>query len=181
MPKLLFFSLSLLFVLIFLIYRQGVFFEFSYKSPFSPFNLAEVTKNSSSIKLSDSVCDMAIWKHVYIPARLLVIQPCVALEGVVGRIDLESDGDNHIYFKPDKDSGILNGFNNLLAGGNIIAEVVCLEHAKLDKVAEKSCQGYKNRVIVPKSKTHVKMYGSLILDKDVGWIEIHPVTAIVPE
>ena len=110
-----------------------------------------------------------------------MIQPCVVLEGIIERIDLESDGDNHIYFKPDKDYGLLNGFNNLLAGGNIIAEVVCLEHAKLEAEADKSCSGYKNKIIVPKSGTHVKMYGSLVLDKDVGWIEIHPVTAIISE
>lgn len=188
MPKLsklrlfFFFALTLLFILLFYIYRQSIFFEYTYKLPFSPYNPTKIIQASKQVGLPESDCDLSIWQHVYLPSRLLIIQPCVAVEGVIGRVDLESDGDNHIYFKPDKNNpNLLNAFNQILAGGNIIAEVVCLHNEKLDEYAQKSCEDYNNKIIVPKKGAHVKMLGSLVLDKDVGWAEIHPVTSIEVE
>lgn len=174
--------LTVFFIVVFLLYlyRNGIIYNWTHEIPFSPFNPSGVISVSGIIALPADRCDQTIWQHVYAPSRLFIIQPCVAMTGIIERVDKEEDGDDHIYFKPDNPPpGLTNFFNQFLAGGDIIAEPVCLSDIDIrEKTIEETCRGYENRVIVPKKGTRVKMYGSLVLDKAVGWIEIHPVTNI---
>lgn len=167
-------------IIVFGLYRKGLFFDLTYKLAFSPVNPIKLQENSKVVALPKDDCDQSLWNHVYSPSRLFIIQPCVEINGVIERIDQMADGDNHIYFRPDKGyPKLVNIFNQVFAGSNIIGEVVCLKTDKIEKGAKKSCGGYVNKIEVPKVGSHVKMYGFYVLDKGVGWMEIHPITNIV--
>jgi hypothetical protein len=45
------------------------------------------------------------------------------------------------------------------------------------------CRDFHSQVEVPAGHAHVKVLGSYVLDSeaDHGWMEIHPVTSMVPE
>lgn len=161
-------------------YRKGLFFDLTYKFSFSPVNPISPQENSKDVALPKDFCDQKLRDRVYDPARLFLIQPCVGIEGVIERIDQMADGDNHIYFKVAKGyPKLVNIFNQVFAGSNIIGEVVCLKKEKIEKEAKEVCKNYTNKIATPKIGSHVKMYGFYVLDKGVGWIEIHPVTGIV--
>lgn len=167
-------------VTVFGLYRKGIFFDLTYKLPFSPVNPTQFQETSKSVALPEDDCDQSLWDHVYSPSRLFIIQPCVGIEGVIERIDQMGDGDNHIYFRPDKGyPNLVNIFNRVFADSTIIGEVVCLKTDKIEKEAKKSCAGYVNKIEVPQLGSHVKMFGFYVLDKGVGWMEIHPVSGIV--
>lgn len=162
------------------LFRKGVIFELTYQWFNSPFNTLSIQKSSESISLPKTNCDQNIWKYVYEPDRLFIIQPCVTLSGVVERVDLESDGDNHIYFRLDNTNPkLVNIFNQIFAGSDIIAEMVCLNEKQIDdqKIGD-VCSGYENKIPLPRPGMHIRMFGVLVLDKNVGWLEIHPVTQI---
>lgn len=170
----------ILLVIAFGLYRKGLFFDLTYKFSFSPVNPIKLQENSKAVALPKDFCDQSLWDHVYSPSRLFIIQPCVEINGVIERIDQMADGDNHMYFKPDKGyPKLVNIFNQVFAGSNIIGEVVCLKTEKIEKGAKKSCEGYVNKIEVPEVGSHVKMSGFYVLDKGVGWMEIHPVSGIV--
>lgn len=167
--------------LLFLIgfYRLGLYFSISYKLLFSPYNISYVSNFSKKLSLPKSECDQSLWDRVYSPSRLYLIQPCVMLPGTIDKIEREADGDNHIHIKPKQGYlDVANIFNIVLAGGNIVGETVCLQNKDIEEEAEKVCQGYENKVLLPKVGDQVRVYGSLVLDKAVGWIEIHPITKI---
>lgn len=168
------------FIFSFDIYRKGVFFDLTYKFPFSPVNPTYFQQTSKIVTLDKKYCDQSLWNHVYDPSRLFLIQPCVGIDGVIERVIQMGDGDNHIYFRPDNSNPkLVNIFNQVFAGSNIIGEVVCLHKEKIEKEAKEVCEGYTNKIDVPKVGSHVKMYGFFVLDKGVGWMEIHPVTSII--
>lgn len=170
----------ILLIVSFALYRKGLFFDLTYKLAFSPVNPTKFRQNSQSVALDEKYCDRSLWDHVYSPSRLFIIQPCVEINGVIERIDQMADGDNHIYFKPDQSyPKLINIFNQIFAGSNIIGEVVCLKTDKIEKEAKEVCEGYVNKIEVPKVGSHVKMYGFYVLDKGVGWMEIHPVSGMV--
>lgn len=174
-----FICLFLIFFSFLFIYRTGIFFDLTYKLPLTPLDPQTVRENAAIVALDKSACDQSIWQHVYSPNRLFMIYPCIEVKGVIEKKIRVSDGDNHISFKPDsKYPSLVNLFNEILANSDIIAEPVCLGGNNNDPDAIKACQGYQNKIMVPKEGTHIKMYGSLVLDKSVGWIEIHPVTKI---
>lgn len=175
-----FLPLLIIFLIIsFALYRKGLFFDLTYKFSFSPVNPAIFQQNSQAVAADEKYCGQSLWNHVYDPARLFLIQPCVEISGVIERIDQMGDGDNHIYFKPDKKyPKLVNIFNQIFAGSNIIGEVVCLKKDQIEREAKEVCEGYTNKIEVPKLGSHVKMYGFYVLDKGVGWMEIHPVSGI---
>ena len=51
-----------------------------------------------------SGCDTSLWKHVYRPARLVVVEKCITVTGTIDHIKREADGDDHIQVKVDPHS-----------------------------------------------------------------------------
>src|ERR1041385_4635432 len=50
-----------------------------------------------------SGCTPALWKRVYKPARLQILDECKVVTGVIDELNVEDDGDEHMLLKLDPD------------------------------------------------------------------------------
>jgi hypothetical protein len=99
---------------------------------------------------------------VYSPGRLTVKQPCVAVTGIASTIDREHDGDLHISLT-GVDPKWLNAQNLRRSDKSLVIEAVPAIPIKM-----------------PPLKSRVTIIGPWVLDTQTGWLEIHPVWAILP-
>lgn len=127
-----------------------------------------------------NLCQESLWDHVYIPARLYVLDPCMEVKGTIASVDVSADGDYHIRLKPDPGfEGLLNWRNKSAQGGALVVEPVCMN--RVEKwYARGACRGVRQDIEIPPVGTHVSAIGSYVLDLTHGWREIHPVTSITP-
>ncbi len=124
-------------------------------------------------------CDATLWKHVYHPARLKVIKPCLTVTGTIVHIAHEADGDIHVRLAPDAaDRWTLQPANLTGQHGDLVLEPVC-ERPPTQADAKPACAGYRSTVVVPPVGAHVRVTGVYVYDLGHGgWAEIHPVTSI---
>jgi hypothetical protein len=125
-------------------------------------------------------CDASLWKHVYNPSRLQVIDSCMTVSGIIAESDADADGDQHflLTLDPGQDQ-LLKKKNAKKKGGNLVVEIVCANPVKLKK-ARAACPGYVNHVPIPAVGAHVKVTGSFVIDTHNNWSEIHPVSLMEP-
>lgn len=137
---------------------------------------SEVEKASKNNAVID--CDTTYWKYVYNPERLEVIDKCKTVTGVIEESSADEDGDQHMLLKLDNgQEDLLTKKNIKKKGGDLVIEAVCANKPTLPKVGN-TCDGYINRIQIPKLGEHVKVTGSLVIDSHNGWGEIHPITKI---
>ena len=123
-------------------------------------------------------CDAAYWKYVYNPSRLKVISKCRTVTGTIEESSADEDGDQHMLLKLDTgQEDILTERNAKKKQGNLVIEAVCANKTTLAKVGN-TCNGYINKIQIPKLGEHVSVTGSLVTDTHNGWNEIHPITKI---
>ena len=139
---------------------------------------SSISQNHNHNKNINSDCDPELWNYVYNPKRLQVINKCVTVTGTIEESRPDSDGDQHMLLKLD------NGQNNLLTkknmkkkSGFLVLEAICTNKIKDHKVGN-SCNGYINKIQIPRVGDHVKVTGSYVIDSHNGWGEIHPVSKI---
>jgi hypothetical protein len=128
------------------------------------------------VRLAAEDCNADLWKHVYSPERLRVIEPCTAVEGRVVSVHRAADGDLHIGLNPDQKS-ILNLINVMHAQRRLIVEAVC-DHSPIKNQPAQWCSGFTSTVAAPNVGDRVRVIGAYVTDTDNGWNEIHPVTRI---
>ena len=137
---------------------------------------------------SQPACDHSLWKHVYKPQRLKILDPCLTVRGTIvdataGKrkdgVRHEEDGDPHGWLKVDPlQANLLNEGNRSAEGGNLVFEVVC-KYPVRQRDAMAACRKYKSPIVIPPVGTHVCITGSLVQDQEhAKWIEIHPVSRI---
>ena len=131
---------------------------------------------TAPVRLAAQNCNADLWKHVYAPQRLRVIEPCTEVEGEVVSVYRAADGDLHIGLDPDHTS-VLNFANALHSGGYLIVEVIC-EHTPADDDPKSACAGFVSRVTVPQTGDRIRVTGAYVTDRGYGWNEVHPVTRI---
>lgn len=136
-------------------------------------------KSVEDLLIADSSgCDPGIWKHVYNPGRLKVVNNCVTVTGVITESHAEADGDQHLLLKPDKGyENLLNKKNIKSKKGNLVIEAVCINKITDAKVGD-ACKGYVNHIKLPAVGSHVRVTGTYVIDTHNGWAEIHPVSRI---
>jgi hypothetical protein len=123
-------------------------------------------------------CDEQYWKYVYNPSRLKIIDKCRSVTGVIVESSADDDGDQHMLLKlDDGQEDLLTTKNTTKKQGNLVIEAVCANKTTLPKVGN-TCNGYINKIQIPKLGEHVKVTGSLVNDTHNGWNEIHPITKI---
>jgi hypothetical protein len=137
------------------------------------------SQNSSpAIKMNADDCKNSLWKHVYDPSRLEIIDSCISVTGIIKESKAEDDGDQHLLLLLDTGQDeLLTKKNYKKKSDDLVLELVCANHIK-DKKAKKACKGFKNNVQVPPLETHVKVTGTYVIDSNNGWAEIHPVSKI---
>ena len=136
--------------------------------------------NNNEVSLHDTIlpCDAALWEHVYHRSRLVVIEKCKKVTGVIYNMRKEKDGDWHIQLKLDAgQENLLNEKNITRQKGCLVIEPVCVNKVTQED-AISSCEVFANHVLIPKKGKHVSVVGSYVLDKQHGWKEIHPITSI---
>lgn len=123
-------------------------------------------------------CDTTFWKYVYNPERLQVIDKCKTVTGIIEESNADEDGDQHMLLKLDNgQEDLLTKKNTKKKQGDLVIEAVCANKVTLSKVGN-TCNGYINKIQIPKLGDHVKVTGSLVNDTHNGWNEIHPITKI---
>lgn len=123
-------------------------------------------------------CDTSLWKYVYNRERLQVTDICKTVTGVIEESSANEDGDHHMLLKLDAgQEDLLTKKNIKKKQGDLVIEAVCANKTTLGKVGN-TCNGYINKIQIPKLGEHVKVTGSLVIDTHNGWAEIHPITKI---
>ena len=130
----------------------------------------------ATVKLQATECNADLWKHVYQPERLRVIEACTAVEGRVVSVHRAGDGDLHIGLDPEQKS-TLNLVNLMHAQRHLIVEALC-DHPSADSKATAACTGLASQITAPRVGDRIRVTGAYVTDRDNGWNEIHPVTRI---
>jgi hypothetical protein len=99
---------------------------------------------------------------VWSPHRLTVKERCVAVTGIASVIKREHDGDMHISLT-GVDPKWLNAVNLQRSTQSLVVEVVP-----------------SIPIPMPPLSSRVTIVGPWVLDTQTGWLEIHPVWAILP-
>jgi len=127
--------------------------------------------------------------NVYHPYRLTVISACKTVTGVVTIIRREDDGDVHFDLKLDAPySSLINGRNDSGQHGYLVAEIVPADGpgCTVGKPPRTSIGTYDygictgTSVTTPRLGAHVSITGPYVLDRQHGWMEIHPVWRVNP-
>lgn len=114
------------------------------------------------------MCDTTLWKHVYHPQRLQILDSCLEVAGYILSVRQEPDGDAHIKIFLD----VPLDSNQLL-----VTEAICV-YPVVQADAVQACAGFHNVVKIPPIESHVVIVGTHVLDKNHGWEEIHPITSL---
>jgi hypothetical protein len=123
-------------------------------------------------------CDTSLWKYVYNPERLEIVDKCKTVTGIIEESSADEDGDQHMLLKLDNgQDGLLTKKNIKKKHHDLVIEAVCANKTTLKKVGN-TCNGYLNHILLPKFGDYVKVTGSLVIDSHNGWAEIHPITKI---
>jgi hypothetical protein len=132
-----------------------------------------------TIVRTSSDCDPNLWKYVYNPERLQILDKCKTVTGTIEETNADEDGDQHMLLKLDKgQEKLLTKRNIKKKQGDLVIEAVCINKISRKK-AMGACKGYVNNVELPKVGDQVKVTGSYVIDSHNGWAEIHPITEIV--
>jgi hypothetical protein len=114
------------------------------------------------------------WERVHSKDRLKIIEMETCVTGVVEGVKSCVDGDYHIRLKLDKEyEWMINRKNKKREDGCMVLEIVCGKRSLFS-----ICRGYENGIKLPEIGSKVKVYGSYVLDRRHGHMEIHPVFKI---
>ncbi|MHB8578198.1 MAG: hypothetical protein ACYDCQ_23040 [Dehalococcoidia bacterium] len=105
---------------------------------------------------------------VYHPSRLQVLDPCRTVTGTIARVRVETDGDYHVALAADPGyDDVLNARNLTIQKGALVIEVIPADQREVAR---------------PFVGDHIAVTGAFVLDRDHGWLEIHPAwrIAVIP-
>jgi len=125
-------------------------------------------------------CNQSLWRHIYQPKRLTVIDICKTVSGTIVNHMRMADGDFHIRVKLDPQfENILKSANYAQQDGYLVVEPICQTPPRA-RAAAPFCENFHQNINIPPDGAHVSIIGSYVLDEEHDrWAEIHPVTSIV--
>jgi len=125
-------------------------------------------------------CDPSLWKYVYNPGRLQVLNACISITGAVEKVINEADGDYHIRFRLDQQfESLLDEENISKQHGDLILELMCQGNVT-QADAVNACSQYDGPYFKPEVGQRYFVWGTYVHDADHGWNELHPVTSMQP-
>lgn len=102
-----------------------------------------IVNEKSPVKDHDATidCDTTLWRYVYNPSRLEVIDYCQTVTGTIEESNADEDGDQHMLLKLDKgQDDLLTKKNMKKQKGDLVIEAVCANKVTLSKVGN-TCNG----------------------------------------
>jgi hypothetical protein len=125
-------------------------------------------------------CDQSLWKYVYNPGRLQVLNTCISVTGTVEKVTKEADGDYHIRFRLDQEFvSLLDEKNISQQHGDLILELICQGKVRQEDAVD-ACSRYDGPYFQPGVGQRYLVWGTYVHDADHGWNELHPVTSMQP-
>ena len=123
----------------------------------------------------------ALKAHIYNPARLVPTEKgCITVTGKIIAKVPEGDGDFHYRMKldPGQGRGLINSKNNTTKQKRfLVFEPICIGKVT-QKSAKRACRKFHQQITLPNKGDRVSVTGLHMLDKQHGWLEIHPVVKI---
>jgi hypothetical protein len=117
-------------------------------------------------------------RYVYQPSRLLILQACVHITGIVEKIERDGvDGDITLLVRPDLPyTHLLTARNREAQDGNLVVEPVCMLQSLLPgAISLCAADPAPYAGPLPPVGAHVWMEGRYVLDLNHGaWAELHP-------
>jgi len=97
---------------------------------------------------------------VYHPSRLQLLDRCRSATGSVASVRVEDDGDYHVnvLLDPGQDE-LLNRRNQTIQHGGLVVEVIPAD---------------QRSVPPPLKGDRIQVTGAFVLDREHGWLELHP-------
>lgn len=125
--------------------------------------------------------------NVYHPSRLQVLAACKTVTGTVEGVRAETDGDEHVAVRLDAAyANLINAANTADQHGDLVVEIVPADEpgCKPGTPPRAAHGSYDYGVCTgadltpPSVGRHISVTGPYVLDRDHGWMEIHPVWAL---
>jgi hypothetical protein len=148
-------------------------------NPPSTISKQSYSRSHSRSHFDDARCAALpeIWRHVYHPDRLQVVEQCRSVTGTVVHVRHEADGDLHVQFALDPgQESLLNAGNMRRQHGTLVVELMCEGNVK-QADAKDVCSNWHQDLTLA-SRSHVRITGSYVEDLEHGWMEMHPVSAV---
>ena len=155
------------------------------EGPIDPHARTALPAVGSPATTSSTLCRSgAPLANVYHPSRLQVIHDCVTILGTVMSVRREDDGDVHFDLQVDR--SFVNAGNVARQHGWLVIEIVPADEpgctvGKPPRAASGTydygtCTGAN--VSTPAIGAHVAVTGPYVLDRNHGWMEVHPAWSI---
>ena len=155
---------------------------------------AHYVQTHGGAKAAAFQCDASLWDHTYSHERFRDSnRTCVLAIGTISLVQQDDDMDDHIRLHLDSGQNWMLAQSNLdHQGGDLVLEVVCAHpaNARTTAIQLQACQGYTNKVTIPRVGDHVVAVGTFATDMahynacpvartaQHCWNELHPVTSI---
>jgi hypothetical protein len=124
----------------------------------------------------------ALKRHIYHPDRLVPTDKgCITVTGTIIAKMPQDDGDIHYRLKLNRGqgTGLINSKNDAKKQHRfLIFEPICVNKIKDNPAARRACRNFRQDVILPNKGDKISVTGIHMLDKEHGWLELHPVTKI---
>jgi len=147
---------------------------------YKAWQLAQDSRRQESGLHNAAQCDQGLWDHVYHPARLQVLNPCISVTGTVEEVRKEPDGDYHVRFRLDQQfESLLNEKNISRQQGDLVLELICQGRVRQSDAVD-SCSSYEGPYFEIEVGQRYLASGPYVYDADHGWNELHPVTSMQP-
>jgi hypothetical protein len=123
-------------------------------------------------------CDPTLREYVYNKEWLRLKKDCLTVKGTIYTAKHEEDGNVNIRISLDEgQEHLVNDKNRSEQFGCLLAVPICVGSVTYPDAID-ACEGFVNKIKIPKNGTHVRVTGTYVLNFQHGWYEIHPVSSI---
>ena len=123
-------------------------------------------------------CENNWWHCVYLPKRLVILESCVTVRGIVVDARYVLDGDAILYLRLDPEYAHFSNQKNYEQFGNDILELEIVCRHPVFRFLVFRCWTCGNKILVPRVGDHIEADGVYVEDTRHMHLELHPVTRI---